>query len=434
MVNAMTKEGNSRRITRPRLIPQIRDAIRHEVEVRRWPIITSDRYFSIAWEGTEALRDSLAESGLSKKDLECNLRVLHIAEIAVGLTSLDGLNKEKYGCGSIMATSLALKEVRRNAAETKQFVREASHPEDKEALEGLVYLLDRDAGQTYRDRLVGWAAKVDAVLLVDDRMKPNLELIEARFALDSIWDEKRSMRLGAPQYLRRRATKRSRQLDGDPNVAKTRRSLDIPPDGFKDLDAAHQWAQGWLPNWSGRDHAYWQELVWWESFTWDRQSQRHVARGYIMLDLPPMNEAVEQILNEHQWHRRWYRVLPLYLIRGRLDPPPRERYRPRPRGLESRGLESRDLEDQEIYELSERYKPCFKAVMYFWYRFNDEDWSKITDRYPAAANRRWSPAQKQGIKSEAKRIAELKGTYKTRRDWLSEDYVRKIREHRRALE
>lgn len=395
------------RITRPRLIPEIRDAIRHEVEVRRWPIITSDRYFSIAWEGTEALRDSLAERGLSKKDLEFNLRVLHIAEIAVGLTSLDGLNKEKYGCGSIMATSLGLKEVRRNAEETKQFVREASHPEDKEALEGLVYLLDRDAGQTYRDRLVGWAAKVDAVLLVDDRMKPNLELIEARFALDSIWDEKRSMRLGAPQYLRRRATKRSRQLDGDPNVAKTRRSLDIPPDGFKDLDAAHQWAQSEKrpPDWSCRDDAYWQELLWWESFTWDRQSQRHVARGYIMLDLPPMNEAVEQILDEHQWHRRWYRVLPLYLIRGRLEPPPRE-----------------------------RYKPCFKAVLSYRHDLSDKDWSEIERAEPAASKRWWSKKKKPLIEEQAIEIAKRKGTYDIRRHWLTEDHVRTIRYRMRALE
>jgi len=427
MVNAMTKEGNLGRITRPRLIPQIRHTIvRETAERRSW--IEEDAW--IARDDTEVLEGLLErlleQSRLSKKEKEFNLRVLHIREIALNLTYLAGPIREKYGCGWIMALSLAIKEIRRCVEETKQFLREVSHPEDKQALQGLIYLLHAHAPQTYWESLVEHARTVDAVLSVNDLEKPNLELIEARFALDSIWDEERSMLLGAPERLRRGARKMSGQLDGDPNVAKTRRSLNIPPDGFKDLDAAHQWAQSEKrpPDWSCRDDVYWQQLVWWESFTWNPHWERHVARGYIMLDLPPMNEAVEQILDEHQWHRRWYRVLPLYLIRGRLEPPPRERYRRRPRGLEF----------QEIYELSERYKPCFKAVMYFWYRLSDEDWSEITDRYPAAGNRRWSPAQKQGIKSEAKRIAKRKGTYKTRRNWLTEDYVRKIRERMRALE
>ena len=261
--------------------------------------------------------------------------------------------------------------------------------------------------------------------------EPDYELIEARFALDSIWDEERSLHRGTTGRNRQRVTQLSRQLDGDPNVAKTRRSLDIPPDGFKDLDAAHQWAQSEKrpPDWSCRDDVYWQQLVWWESFTWNPHWERHVARGYIMLHLPPMNEALEHLMEEHQLHRRWCRVLPLYLIRGRLEPPPRERYRRRPRGLESR-----DLEDQEIYELSERYKPCFKAVLSYRHGLGDEDWPKIERAEPAASKRWWSKKKKPLIEQEAIKIAKRKGTYDESRHWLTEDHVRTIRYLMRRLE
>jgi len=59
---------------------------------------------------------------------------------------------------------------------------------------------------------------------------------------------------------------------------------------------------------------------------------------------------------------------------------------------------------QEIYELTERYKPCWKAVMYFRYRLTDEDWSKIATLYPVANKKRWSWGQKKHIKQMAEEL------------------------------
>lgn len=71
-----------------------------------------------------------------------------------------------------------------------------------------------------------------------------------------------------------------------------------------------------------------------------------------------MRKALRGLVDEYGLGRAWDRALPFYLIRGRLEPPPRIVDR------------KRDMEEvhQEIYELSQKYKPCWEAVLYFRYQ------------------------------------------------------------------
>lgn len=419
MVNAMTREGNSQRIKRRVLTPQIRDTIVQESSgADSW--IEED--VSLARLDTEQLRDSLSKRRLSKKDMEFNRRVLHIREIAHRHIDLERLIKERYQCGGIMALSLALKEIEQYMEETRQLYRSVSDPQDKEALAELMHILIARAAENYWGDLLELAQMVGAVRTVNGLEGPDDELIGARFALDAIWDEEATMRRGATGHNRRSAKELARKLDADPKVDGVRRSLGIPEGGFKELDAAHDWSQKSAPDSSRRDEAYRQELVWWESFAWPRYSARPVARGYIMLDLPAMNAALERLVSEYQLDPEWYRLLPLYLIRGRLEPPPRQRYRHRP---------MKELHE-EIYELSKKHKPCWKAVLYFRYGLTDEDWSKIAGSYPAANNKRWSLGQKELIRQLAERIAKRKRTLDPGRVHLTneerfEQYFRQVR-------
>ena len=312
----MTSEGNSQRIKRRVLTPQIRDTIVQESsEADYW--IEEDVY--LARLDTEQLRESLSNIR-SKKHMEFNLKVLHIREIAHRHIDLMRLWDRRYHCGRIMALSLAIRELKWYAEETRQLFRRVTDVQDKEALGELIHLLHARAGRTYWEDLLLEAKRVGAVRswssVQDGRVvtaweDPDYDLIEARFALDAIWDEEGSKRAGTSEHNQGLARKRSRELHGDPRVVKARRSLDIPQGGFKDLDAAHEWALTRAPDWSWRDDAYWQELVWWESFAWDSHWERPLARGYILLDLPAMNEAVESLVDEHQLHPNWSRVLTL---------------------------------------------------------------------------------------------------------------------------
>lgn len=422
MVNDVTKKGNSQPITDPVLVPEVLRLIDEESAGDYW----QDEDVSITPARlTEAdLQELLVKRGLPKEDIEFNLKALRIRNIAFHDPDLVRLVEKEYECGKIMALSLALREVERCLEEIGQLYGRVSHAQDKDALAELCRLLEWYAGDVYWDDLLREAGRVGAAYsephtAYEGRWYGGIDydLIQARFALEAIWDEERSLRHGTTERNRQRARSLARDLYGDPKVEEVRKSLSISPGGFQDLDAAHEWAKERQVDWSPWDAIDSQELVWWESYTWDPHRQKSFARGYITLDLPAMNEALEQLLDEHQLARCWCRVLPLYLIRGRLEPPPRERYRLRP------------MEElhQEIYELSKRHKPCWKAILYFRHRLTDEDWSEVAGRYPAAKNTRWSYGQKEAIRQVTERIARRKGTYDTRRQWLTEAYVRKIR-------
>ena len=442
MVNDMTEESNSQPITSPVLAPEVVAMIDEESVAEPWVDEELGQDYSIDEESmpdywieeherfiprklTETeLRELLLQRGLSKEDIDINLKVLRIRNMAFHAPDLVRLVEREYECGKIMALSLAVKEVERCLEEIGLLFGRVSHAQDKDALAELCRLLEWYAGEVYWDDLLREAGRVGAAysephIPYEGRWYGGIDyaLIEARFALDAIWDEERLLRRGTSERNRQRARSLARDLYGDPKVEEVRKSLSISPGGFQDLDAAHEWAKERQADWSPWDAIDSQELVWWECYTWDQHRQRPFARGYIMLDLPAMNEALEQLLDEHQLARRWYRVLPLYLIRGRLEPPPRERYPPRP---------MQELH-QEIYELSKRHKPCWKAVLYFRYGLTDEDWSEIVARYPVAKNKRWSDGQKEGIRKVAEWIARRNGTYDTKRDWLTEAHVRKIR-------
>lgn len=427
MVNAMTREGNSQPSTDPVIVPEVLNMIDEESAGDYWE--EEDEEILPAELSETDLRGLLLDRGLSEEVIELNVRVLHIRNFAFGRPYLLQVMEEKYQCSKIMALSIALKEVERCLEESGQLYGRVSHAQDKDALAELCRLLEWYAGDVYWEdlgreaRRVG-AAHPEAHTDYEGRWYGGIDydLIEARFALEAIWDEERSLRRGTTERNRQRARSLARDLYGDPKVEEVRKSLSISPGGFQDLDAAHEWAKERQADWSPWDAIDSQELVWWESYTWDPHRQRSFARGYIMLDLPAMNEALEQLLDEHQLARRWCRVLPFYLIRGRLEPPPRERYSLRP------------MEElhEEIYRLSQKYKPCWKAVTYFRYCLTDKVWSEISDLYPAAKKKRWCWGEKQRIAQIAARIARRKGTFDSERAYLTieerfEQYFRQVR-------
>lgn len=116
-------------------------------------------------------------------------------------------------------------------------------------MDRLIYLLHTVAGRKHYGDLLHEANRVGAVysesyVEYEGRLfkEPNYELIEARLALDAIWDGEKSMNRGATEQNSQLAKKRAPELDTDPKVVKARRSLGIPRGGFKDLEAAHQWS------------------------------------------------------------------------------------------------------------------------------------------------------------------------------------------------
>jgi len=424
MVNAMTKEGNSDQSAHPRLAPEVRYKFGKDFLGNDDSLDPTD----MAGISDRELRDLCRKRALSKADMELNLRVLRIWDIAMFNINLVRLFEEEYRCSRIMATSLAVKEIERCKEETRERLREVSHPLDKAALDKLVYVLDRAAGEEYNNHLLFEAQRVGAVRggsLVhwwgrDLKLggEPDYELIEAGYALDAIWDGKASKKHGTTEDNRWLAKSLRPKLDEDGKVVEARQQLDIPPSGFKDLEAAYQWArsQDRLADWSRCDDACREKLVWWESFTLPPEFETVIGRGYIMLDVPEMNEAVRRLVDKYRLRRPWYRALPFYLIRGRLEPPKKEH----------KAQPMKELH-QEIYELSEKYKPCLKAVLTYICHLTDEDWSDIAAKYPAANKKRWPRDQKPGIRQEAKLIADSKGKYDETREWLTEDNVWKIR-------
>jgi len=360
MVNAMTKEGNSQPVTDPRLVPEVLNMIDEESVGDYWE--EEDEWILPARLSETELRELLIERRLSEDDVDFNLKVLRIRNIAFHQPNLVPLKEEEYHCSRIMALSLAVKEIERYIEETRQLLRNVGDPQDKQALNDLMYLLATLAGESYREDLLHEARRVGAVrsrsyvhegAVVNHLEEPNYELIEARFSLDGIWDREPSMFFGTREDYKQLVKALARKLDGDPKVVEVRRSLDIPPDGFKDLDAAHQWSRSGdrLPDWSRCDDAYREELVWWESYTWDPDSESPLARGYIMLHVPVMNEPLERLVGEHKLHPSWRRVLPLYLIRGKLEPPPKVK-KGQPRKKERDDLLTA-LVDEHGYELAQ---------------------------------------------------------------------------------
>jgi len=226
---------------------------------------------------------------------------------------------------------------------------------------------------------------------------------------------------------RRKAKSLKRELDEDAEVIKLRKTLGIPEDGFQDLDQAARWLYDRYPPseplWpygptgtvlvEGPSGIYVPSIM---EVSVLAEATRRLRKHY--------EEKKKEEREEYELDPKWDVVLCYYLLRGKLDPLPRKIRRwERPMA---------ELH-QEVYELSEKYEPAHKVVLYWVYRLTDEDWSEIVARYQAAAKKKWSQGQKQGIKKEAEKIAKRKGSYDTTREWLTEDVVRTIRYRIRVM-
>jgi len=428
MVNAMTNEGNLQPSTRPRLIREVRLKL-------GVGIIGEDENLDL--EAIEAmtertLRRLLLSKGLSEEDMEFNLRMLHVWEIASRKIDLVSLIEERYGCGKIMALTLAVKETERCTEEVGESLEQMNHPQDEEALIELLLGLRSVRGLKYYPDLLTETRKVGALRsepyaprgqVVDYIEEPIYELIEARFALDAIWDGEASRKRGATEQNRQLAKRRAPELDTNPKVVKARRSLGIPRGGFKDVEGAFQWSQKWSPDWSRRDDAYWQEVVWWESFTWAPYLERVMGRGYIMLDLPAMNQAVQDLVDGYDYlGRAWYRALPFYFIRGRLEPPPRILHRAR----------TKHGKHREILALWKKHQHDFKVVVSYNYGLTDADWEEIAEEEPAARLQYIRANAQATIQEAALKIANRNGTLRDEEEWISEANVMKVRSRMRV--
>jgi len=427
MVNGMRNEPNSHQSTHPRLAREVRQKISVEPVGEYWN--QEDEYVVLL--SDSALRELLLKRGMSTADVDFNLRVLDIRDIALLNVDLVPLIREKYRCGGIMAVTLGIEEIERYKEQTRQLARAVSHHLDKDALDRLIYLLHTVAGRKYHGDLLreanrGGAVYSESSVEYEGRLfeEPNYELIEARFALDAIWDGEESKRQGATEQNRQLAKKRAPELHRDPKVVNARRSLGIPRGGFKDLEAALEWAGERMADYSRLDDdSYWKQVVWWESFTCDPDSETVLGRGYIMLNLPKMRDAVQCLVEEYDLGRAWYRALPFYLVRARLEPPPRIVRQPQ---------RNREKHEQ-ICELWKKYRHDFKVVISYNCGLTDADWKEIAHKEPAAKSNRIPRLAKGNIERVAYEIAESKGTLRDIKECIKEAYVRKVRSRMRAL-
>lgn len=427
MVNGMRNEPDSHQSTRPRLAREVRQKMTVEPVGEYWN--QEDQYVVLL--SDDALRESLLERGMSTADVDFNLRVLDIRDIALLNVDLVPLIREKYRCSGIMAVTLGIEEIERYKEQTRQLARAVSHHLDKDALDNLMYLLHTVAGRKYYGDLLREANKVGAVysescVEYEGRLfeEPNYELIEARFALDAIWDGEESKRQGATEQNRQLAKKRAPEFHRDPNVVNARRSLGIPRGGFKDPEAALEWAGERMADYSRLDDdSYWKQLVWWESFTCDPDSETVIGRGYIMLNLPKMRDAVQCLVEKYDLGRAWYRALPFYLLRGGLEPPPRIVHQP----------QRKREKHEQICELWKKYRHDFKVVISYNCGLTDADWAEIGQKEPAANLNRITVDEKARIEDEAYAIAERNGTLRDEKKWINEAYVRRLRSRMRKM-
>jgi len=375
MVNATisteSHPGTPHRMLIPEILGVIDDELLGENERVQYEALVSYRF--------EPLRSLMLDRGLSETDIEFNLRVSHICDVALLRINLVADIQRRYSCSKIEALCVALDEMKRYKEQASLLLLRASHPQDKEALRSLIYLLDKSAGQRYRGELLDEARTVNAIRTervvawgqVLEVEEPNEELIRRRFALDAIWDGQQSMVLGTTECNRRLVKKLVPRLDGHPEVDALRRSLGIPPGGFPDVDDACKWSRQWSPSPSAQVYPYWFDMIRWESFTWDPERQAIIARGYIALHLPGMNETLRWLVRELQLPRSWYDVLPLYLIRGTLEPPPRVKWRKPP--MRERDELLTGLVDEHGYDL---------AQIIYNGRLAPEDVANILERNP----------------------------------------------------
>ncbi len=231
------------------------------------------------------------------------------------------------------------------------------------------------------------------------------DVLEAyRHKVRGYWDDEAAKRRETTKEARRQAKKLQSDLDDDPDVIKLRRKLGIPYDGFEDVDEAACWLYDrWPPD----------ELLapYGPEPSLHEYGRRQIYKPAV-LHVSVLAEATTRLRKRHDLNPDWDLMLCFYLLRGKLDPLPRKIVR-----------RQRPMEEvhQEIYELSEKYRPCWKAVMYFRYRLTDEDWSEIATKYPWANKTRWSWSQKRKIKQVAELIAERKGKLDPRRVYLTID-------------
>jgi len=433
MVNDMMSEGKNQRVTHPVLSPEVRWVILEEEDEaileltpKGFRYAIRDDPETIVEVPDRPMRDLWRERGLSKADMEFNLKVMHIWDIACWGICLVRPLEEKYHCSRIMALSLGLKKIERYKEETRRLLQRVRHAQDKEVLHEVLDVLDSYAGRQYRNMLLGEAQKVDAIRarsLVDEGRVSWVvedELIEARFALDAIWDGEASTVLGTTEHDRRLAKKLAPKLHSDPKVVEARRSLGIDPGGFQDLDAAHQWALQSLADPLRRDDYFdLDNVIWWESYAWDSPPAWDagrspvIGRGYIMLDLPAMKETLEYLVRKYQLASGWYRVLPLCLIRGRLEPPPRVKWRQTP--MKERDELLTDLVDEYGYEL---------AQVIFNGQLAAEEVARIMERHPEI-----SPEK---LYMELGELAERRNSWLPKEKQVSYDGLRKIVSRTRA--
>lgn len=221
---------------------------------------------------------------------------------------------------------------------------------------------------------------------------------------------------------RRQARALKDELDGDTDVIALRKKLHIPDDGFQDVDQAACWlydrypaVEGLAPHGPvGSSHPY-------------GKGPRYLFVPAIM-QVSVLAEAARRLRQDyekkHKLDPAWDFVLCFYLLRGKLDARSRQRY-PRKRPMEE--------VYQEIGDLMEKYRPCFKAVMFFKYRLTEADWSQIAKAEEAANKIHISREAKDSIERQARRIAESKGPLDPERLYFSSRFEQRFYEVRSRI-
>lgn len=247
-----------------------------------------------------------------------------------------------------------------------------------------------------------------------------------RREVSGYWKDELAKEMDTNPYRREEAEEAKTRLDTDHNlvelVVELRTALGIPDEGFQDIDRAARWLHH---RWPGGTIS-----------RPDQMNQTHYARGpgdvigipniwyvpVLAVAARQLRKELERAREKGQSKPEWDLVLCFYLLHCILEPlPVRRPLRP-------------PLEEElhrQIFELTEKYKPLYKALFSYICGLTDEDWEEIAAKHPAANKKRWISDQRQAIEDEAEKIARRKGTYDPKREWLTYAYLRQIRHRMR---
>jgi len=242
-----------------------------------------------------------------------------------------------------------------------------------------------------------------------------------RASVSGYYQGEQDMREKTTPRARRAAKNLEIELDKDHSAIELRKELHIPNDGFHDVAQAASWLYDRRPPIKDLASLGSKDLVW-----------THGDGGPYLYDpailqVSVFAEATRRLRQNHEekyeLSRDWDVVLCFYLLRGKLDPPPRKR-RPRKRPKREK--------HEQIYELSKKYRHAFKVALSYICGLTDADWAEIREKRPAARLDRMSQDEMLRIVEEALKIADGKGTLRPREEWIQVAYVRTARSRMRA--